>query len=83
VSDSFEQAFGWGGHRLWGRPHFPADDPRLISRYASFTTCLLHLCGDEAAGLSWGERGACHFLIEPERLAERDFSRVLYHWDAR
>jgi uncharacterized protein YwqG len=70
------------GHRLGGHPWFTVDDPRSRPVYTGFTTLLLQLDTDDEAGLAWGERGVCHFFIEPERLAALDFSCVLYHWDS-
>ncbi|MDR2348766.1 MAG: DUF1963 domain-containing protein, partial [Bifidobacteriaceae bacterium] len=83
LADRWQRAFGPDRHRLGGQPSFPGDDPRLTPRYASFSALLLQLQTDPAAGLDWGEGGACHFFIEPGRLAQRDFSRVVYHWDCR
>ncbi|MDR2372947.1 MAG: DUF1963 domain-containing protein [Bifidobacteriaceae bacterium] len=74
-------AFASKGHRLGGYPRLPLSDPRVGHHLSRFTTLLLQLDSDESAGIVWGEGGAAGFFIEPERLAARDFSRVLYSWD--
>jgi hypothetical protein len=81
LTDEFDHAFGRGGHTLGGAPFFAGDDPRVMPAYSGHTVLLLQVDSDPAAGLNWGDRGICHFFIEPARLAARDFSRVVYHWD--
>jgi uncharacterized protein YwqG len=73
--------FASGGHRMGGYPRFIHHDPRRRDYLAGFTTLLLQLDSDESAGITWGDGGTGGFFIEPDRLAARDFSRVLYCWD--
>jgi uncharacterized protein YwqG len=81
LAQSGGSAVSSAGHRMGGYAHFAHSDPRLPPHLAGFTTLLLQLDSDDSAGISWGDGGTCGFFIEPERLAARDFSRVLYCWD--
>jgi uncharacterized protein YwqG len=81
LTEGFDEVFGRGGHLFGGLPFFAGDDPRAMPSYAGFSTLLLQIDSDDSAGLTWGDGGVCDFFIEPGRLAARDFSRVLYHWD--
>lgn len=47
-------------------PPFPEETP----------VCLLNLTSDRGVGWSFGDAGYCTFWIEPEDLAERDFSKA-------
>jgi hypothetical protein len=40
------------------------------------TVCLLNLASDRGIGWTFGDAGYCTFFIDPDDLAEREFSRV-------
>lgn len=64
------------GHKLGGYPYFTQEDPR---RADDPRVLLLQLDTDDQ--MMWGDAGVANFFIDPEDLARRDFSRVMYNWD--
>lgn len=69
------------GHRIGGHPFFTQEDPRTRDpRLQGHSVLLLQI--DSTEDVNWGDAGTACFLIEPERLARRDFSHVLYSWDS-
>ncbi|MFT3860796.1 YwqG family protein [Micropruina sp.] len=69
-----------GGHQMGGYPQFTQEDPREgAPQLRGHTTVLLLL--DSTGSVNWGDAGVGCFLIEPQRLANRDFSNVMYSWD--
>ena len=70
------------GHKILGSPAFCQDDPRAGLPEESriyYDTLLLQLASDDF--VMWGDSGIANFFINSKALAERDFKRVLYHWD--
>ena len=81
-----DPAFSAPYHQLGGWPYFTQDDPRLPEGpFASFDTLLFQLDSDLSEGerdlVLWGDSGVGNFFISREDLKQRDFSRILYHWD--
>lgn len=70
----------FGSHQIGGYPWFTQEDPREYSDALDGHTALL-LQIDSSLGIDWGDAGIANFLIEPDRLRRRDFSRVAYTWD--
>jgi uncharacterized protein YwqG len=64
------------GHKLGGYPYFTQEDPR---RAGDPRRLLLQLDTDDE--MMWGDAGVANFFIDPDDLARRDFSRVMYNWD--
>ncbi|WP_460734951.1 YwqG family protein [Lysobacter tyrosinilyticus] len=64
------------GHKLGGYPYFTQEDPR---RADDPRRLLLQLDTDDQ--MMWGDAGVANFFIDPDDLARRDFSRVMYNWD--
>lgn len=69
------------GHYFGGYPRLTDQDPReQFAEFARHSSVLLFL--DSIDDVSWGAGQAACFLIEPERLAQEDFSEVVYFsWD--
>ncbi len=67
------------GHKIGGYAYFTQDDPR---RASDPMLLLFQLDSDERMDLMWGDMGVGHFFIREKDLVARDFSRVLYDWDA-
>lgn len=74
------------GHRIGGYPKFTQTDFRKELNLQNEDYCLL-LQIDSVADLGerihieWGDVGVCNFWIKRSDLRQRDFSKVIYHWD--
>ena len=68
------------GHKMGGYAHFTQEDPRFEQKDYEQAVLLLQIDSDDES-VNWGDRGVANFFILPEDLRDRDFSRVLYHWD--
>lgn len=72
------------GHWLFGYPAFRQWDPRSLEMTDYYDTLLFQLDSESWYGKSrvlWGDEGVGVFFINSKRLAEMDFSDVLYYWD--
>lgn len=75
------------GTRMGGYPYFVGDAPCYVfPDLAGHTVLLFQSASEDIEGdydyIDWGNHGGtANFLITPENLAKRDFSRVLYTWD--
>ena len=74
-----------GYHQLGGYPVFFDDDPRRNNPELEEYTVNLLTMGSESYRLGstellWGDAGYANWLITPEQLAARDFSKVLFWW---
>ena len=74
-----------GYHQLGGYPVFFDDDPRRNNSELEEYTVNLLTMGSESYRLGstellWGDAGYANWLITPEQLAARDFSKVLFWW---
>jgi uncharacterized protein YwqG/predicted DNA-binding WGR domain protein len=68
------------GHRMGGYAFFAQEDPRRDKDYQDYLNLFqIDELDDEI--MLWGDSGIAHFLIHPNDLAQRDFSRVLFVWD--
>lgn len=69
-------------HQLGGKPIFVQNDPREEHRaLRDYTVNLLTVVSTTGPDeIMWGDMGTANWLITPEQLAERDFSKVLYEW---
>jgi uncharacterized protein YwqG len=72
----YERIISSYGDKMGGYPCFRQWDPRRKA-YKEYEILLLQLfCG------AWSsDHGALSFFIREKDLRERDFSRVMYHWD--
>lgn len=74
-------------HQIGGFPKFTQDDPRYdCEEYESFETLLFQLDSqfnneEKEWEILLGDAGICNFFIEPERLKNCDFSRVMFTMD--
>src|SRR3989344_3957939 len=76
------------GHKIGGYPYFTQWDPRDNDNYRSYDTLLFQMTSqyEEGSSLSkpaeimWGDMGVANFFIKSEKLAQLDFSDVLYSW---
>lgn len=59
-----------------GYPYFPQDGELEPDEFL-----LLQLADEGECGISYGDCGACRFIIGRDALAARDFSDVYYSWD--
>ena len=76
VVDALYTELGRTGHKLGGYPYFTQEDPR---RPEDPRRLLLQLDTDDE--MMWGDAGVANFFIDPDDLARRDFSGVMYNWD--
>jgi Uncharacterized protein conserved in bacteria len=75
------EEFSGAGSKLLGYPIFTQYDPREYDEaLAKYNTLLFQLDSDDPF-VCWGDVGVCNFFINDEKLAENDFSDVLYNWD--
>lgn len=65
-------------HQLGGYPSFTQWDPRSVD--SDYDVLLLQL-GSSKDGTYWGDMGIANFFISHEKLAQLDFSDVVYTWD--
>lgn len=79
ITDQFNRVVRSQGHKIGGYAYFTQDDPR---RPEDPMLLLFQLDSDETMDLMWGDMGVGHFFIREKDLLARDFSRVLYDWDA-
>lgn len=62
--------------RVGGYPFFPQDGELEENEFL-----LLQLADEGVCGIGFGDCGVCHFVIDRDDLAARDFSQVSYNWD--
>ena len=73
-------------HKLGGYPSFVQSDPRENNpELEEYTVNLLTIASEEAKNdgdgdIMWGDMGTANWLITPQQLADRDFSKVLFEW---
>ena len=74
-------------HKLGGYPSFVQSDPRENNpELQEYTVNLLTIASEEAKNdgdgdIMWGDMGTANWLITPQQLADRDFSKVLFEWN--
>lgn len=74
-------------HQIGGYPEFTQNDPRDDhEEYEAFETLLFQLDSqfnekENEWEILFGDDGICNFFIEPERLKNCDFSRVMFTMD--
>ena len=74
------QSFPPQRHHVGGHPAFAQFDFREPGHYDEFDRTLLRLTSDE--NLIWGDVGEAVFLIRRPDLIARDFSSIVFSWDA-
>lgn len=80
--EAYDKLFLSAGHKLGGYPYFTQSDPRYADQYQNGEYMLLfQMDTDNGAGIMWGDCGVANFFISEKDLANKDFSKVLYHWD--
>lgn len=72
-------------HRIGGVPIFTQNDPRdenkaLRGYSVNLLTIVSDFSEEEEGEIMWGDAGTANWLITPEQLAARDFSKVLFEW---
>ena len=70
-------------HKLGGHPEFTQQDPcQEHDGFDNYTTNLLTMFSEDAEKFVtvWGDQGTANWLITPEQLKNRDFSKVLFEW---
>lgn len=67
--------------RLGGYPTFTQSDPRSYGSDGITTADMTLLTIDTTPNIMWGDVGVASFYIDPDDLAARDFSKVIYYWD--
>lgn len=73
-------------HKLGGYPSFVQSDPRENNpELQEYAVNLLTIASEEAKNdgdgdIMWGDMGTANWLITPEQLKNRDFSKVLFEW---
>lgn len=66
------------GHKLGGYAHFAQEDPRKDDQLL----LLFQMDTDAEMESMWGDMGTAKFFISKENLSQKDFSRVMFYWDA-
>ena len=76
LMESLYDADSTNGHKMGGYAFFTQSDPRDED---DRSVLLLQIDSDN--DIMWGDMGVANFFIDPDDLAKKDFSRVLYNWD--
>ncbi|MGM9478077.1 YwqG family protein [Pedobacter sp. GSP4] len=79
IEDAVYENFSPTGHKLGGYAYFTQWDPRDAKVPQSNYILLFQMDSDDH--IIWGDLGVANFFIDPVDLANKDFSRVFYHWD--
>ena len=79
MEDEIWEAFDGSGCKLLGYPYFTQYDPRDNGVSQKYDRLLFQL--DTNKYLMWGDSGVANFFINSEKLANLDFSDILYNWD--
>lgn len=78
MEDDIWKNFDGSGSKLLGYPYFTQFDPRERVNQ-TYDRLLFQL--DTNKYLMWGDSGVANFFINSEKLANLDFSDILYNWD--
>ena len=79
MEDDIWKNFDGSGSKLLGYPYFTQYDPRENGVSQKYDRLLFQL--DTNKYLMWGDSGVANFFINSEKLANFDFSDILYNWD--
>lgn len=79
IEDAVYDNFSPTGHKLGGYAYFTQWDPRDAKVPHKDYVLLFQMDSDDH--ILWGDLGVANFFIDPLDLANKDFSRVFYHWD--
>lgn len=79
MEDDIWKNFDGSGSKLLGYPYFTQYDPRENGVSQNYDRLLFQL--DTNKYLMWGDSGVANFFINSEKLANLDFSDILYNWD--
>lgn len=71
--------FSASGHKISGYAYFTQWDPRDEKHNTADYILLLQIDSDDH--ILWSDFGVGNFFIHPDDLRNKDFSKVLYHWD--
>lgn len=66
------------GHKMGGYAHFAQEDPREDEQLM----LLFQMDTDAEMESMWGDMGTAKFFISEKNLSQKDFSRVMFYWDA-
>lgn len=66
------------GHKMGGYAHFAQEDPREDEQLM----LLFQMDTDAEMESMWGDMGTAKFFISEKDLSQKDFSRVMFYWDA-
>ncbi len=78
VAEAYNHISDAAGHRIGGYAEFTQEDPRSPEDPMEL---LFQIDTDSKNGIRWGDMGVANFFIRPQDLEQRNFARVLYHWD--
>lgn len=83
--DMYQEELDKEMHIIGGYPSFIQWDPREENgnKYMGYES-LFHIASesiDHETIIMWGDVGFANFMIKPEDLAKKDFSKVLFMWD--
>lgn len=67
------------GTKCNGFPYFTQWEPRDDEQMKEYDTSLLQI--DSGKEVMIGDSGVMHFFINREKLKNKDFSDIFYHWD--
>ena len=82
IEPTEELSSNFGKHQLGGYPTFAQEDPRFSKKpdVKDKDFLLLQIDSDRANEIWWGDAGTASFFINKEKLIQKDFSDILYHW---
>lgn len=72
-------------HKLGGYPEFVKQDPReegYLENHKILLFQLISECYEGNAEICWGDGGLANFFITEKDLINKNFEKVLYHWDS-
>ena len=67
------------GTKCNGFPYFTQWEPRDDEQMKEYDTSLFQI--DSGKEVMIGDSGVMHFFINREKLKNKDFSDIFYHWD--
>lgn len=79
--DELHEVISSSGHKVGGYPFFTQWDPREKGEYE---VLLFQMDSENKGGgwdILWGDAGVANFFITQKKLANKDFSDVMYSWD--
>lgn len=81
LREAYNDIYQSTGHKMGGYAYFTQTDPREYDQSIQHLMLLLQIDTDDSMDIMWGDVGVANFFIDPKKLAQKDFSEVMYNWD--